>query len=160
MEGTSCSYLHNVHCVERVHGNWSAALGRSMTALASIISAGPALFQPEFYRSLRSRYESGTFTRGFAEARQATDREPGVGVGRSDRPQGRLPVGAESIAATPQQDILLADQPDEFAAQVGCLLQNSHLANRIGAGGRYSAEKLYDWRPVYRRQALGRRLYR
>jgi hypothetical protein len=48
--------------------NWSAALGRSLTALAGVASAGPALFHAEFYRSVRNHYESGTFARGFAAA--------------------------------------------------------------------------------------------
>ena len=49
-------------------GNWSACLGRSATALAATVTAGSALLHADFYRALRSRYESGTFARGFAEA--------------------------------------------------------------------------------------------
>lgn len=48
--------------------NWSACLGRSATAAAAALAAGPALLHADFYRALRSRYESGTFARGFAEA--------------------------------------------------------------------------------------------
>jgi glycosyltransferase involved in cell wall biosynthesis len=59
-------------------------------------------------------------------------------------------VGAEGIAASPGQDILLADEPGEFAAHVVSLLQESQLGNRIGAGGRCSAERKYEWRSVYR----------
>lgn len=49
-------------------GNWSACLGRSATALASTVTAGSALLHADFYRALRSRYESVTFARGFTEA--------------------------------------------------------------------------------------------
>lgn len=49
-------------------GNWNACLGRSAMALTAAATAGSALFHADFYRALRSRYESGTFARGFAEA--------------------------------------------------------------------------------------------
>ena len=49
-------------------GNWSACLGRSATALVATGTAGSALLHADFYRALRSRYESATFARGFAEA--------------------------------------------------------------------------------------------
>jgi polysaccharide biosynthesis protein PslH len=59
-------------------------------------------------------------------------------------------VGAEGIAASRGQDILLADEPGEFAAHVVSLLQSPELGDRIGGGGRCSAEQKYDWRSVYR----------
>jgi polysaccharide biosynthesis protein PslH len=59
-------------------------------------------------------------------------------------------VGAEGIAVTAGQDILLADDPDEFAAHVVCLLQNTQLGDRLAAGGRHSAEQHYEWRNVYK----------
>jgi polysaccharide biosynthesis protein PslH len=59
-------------------------------------------------------------------------------------------VGAEGIAASAGQDILLADEPGEFAAHVVSLLQDPQLGARIGAGGRCSAEQKYEWRRVYR----------
>ena len=59
-------------------------------------------------------------------------------------------VGAEGIAASPGQDILLADEPGEFAAHVVSLLQDPQLGDRIGGGGRCSAEQKYEWRSVYR----------
>lgn len=59
-------------------------------------------------------------------------------------------VGAEGIAATDGVDILLADAPEDFAAQVVRLLRDPALGNQIAAGGRRSAELHYDWRNVYR----------
>lgn len=59
-------------------------------------------------------------------------------------------IGAEGIATTAGQDILVADRPDEFAACVVSLLQNPQLGDRIGTGGRCSAEQKYDWRTIYR----------
>jgi glycosyltransferase involved in cell wall biosynthesis len=59
-------------------------------------------------------------------------------------------VGAEGIVTTPEKDILLADDSDEFAAHVLCLLRNAQFGDRIAAGGRCSAERQYDWRRIYR----------
>lgn len=59
-------------------------------------------------------------------------------------------VGAEGIAATDGEDMLLADAPEDFAAQVVRLLRDPALSSRIAAGGRRSAELHYDWRNVYR----------
>lgn len=59
-------------------------------------------------------------------------------------------VGAEGIAATPGADILLADEPDAFAAEVVRLLCDSALNAAIATNGRRSAELHYDWRTIYR----------
>jgi glycosyltransferase involved in cell wall biosynthesis len=59
-------------------------------------------------------------------------------------------IGAEGIAATPGEDILLADEPDGFARQVVRLLGDQELNARIAAGGRRSAEEKYEWRNVYK----------
>jgi glycosyltransferase involved in cell wall biosynthesis len=59
-------------------------------------------------------------------------------------------IGAEGIAATPGEDILLADAPEEFARQVINLLQDPELNAKIAAGGRHSAEQKYEWRNVYK----------
>lgn len=58
-------------------------------------------------------------------------------------------IGAEGIATTPGQDILIADAPADFAAQVVCLLSDAALQQRIGAAGRRSAEEKYDWHKIY-----------
>lgn len=59
-------------------------------------------------------------------------------------------VGAEGIAATHGTDILLADEPAAFAAEVVRLLRDDDLNHRIAAGGRASVELHYDWRTIYR----------
>jgi glycosyltransferase involved in cell wall biosynthesis len=58
-------------------------------------------------------------------------------------------VGAEGIDATPGEDILLADEPGAFAAEVVRLLCDQALNAAIAAGGRRSAELHYDWRKIY-----------
>jgi glycosyltransferase involved in cell wall biosynthesis len=58
-------------------------------------------------------------------------------------------VGAEGIAATHGEDILLADEPSAFAAEVLRLLCDPALNAAIAANGRRSAELHYDWRRIY-----------
>jgi glycosyltransferase involved in cell wall biosynthesis len=59
-------------------------------------------------------------------------------------------VGAEGIAATPGEDILLADEPAQFAAAVVRLLHDEALNSQIAAAGRRSVDLHYDWRQTYR----------
>jgi len=54
-------------------------------------------------------------------------------------------LGAEGIEAAPGQDLLIADQPDEFAASVVRLLDDPALAERIGAAARKLAVEKYAW---------------
>lgn len=70
-------------------------------------------------------------------------------------------LGAEGIAVTPGHDILIADEPSDFAAAVLSLLHDPGLANRLRQNGRQLAESVYDYRQacqpldaVYQ-QALG-----
>lgn len=58
-------------------------------------------------------------------------------------------VGAEGIAATHERDILLADEPAQFAAEVVRLLHDPLFNAQIAAAGRRSAELHYDWRMIY-----------
>ncbi len=58
-------------------------------------------------------------------------------------------VGAEGIAAMHGEDILLADEPGAFAAEVVRLLHDEALNARIAAGGRRSAALHYDWHKIY-----------
>lgn len=50
------------------HHKWLTALSRALAALAAIVLAGTALAKPEFWRSVRTRYDSETFRNGFEEA--------------------------------------------------------------------------------------------
>lgn len=58
-------------------------------------------------------------------------------------------VGAEGIAATDREDMLIADSPESFAEATVRLLQNRGLARRIGEAGRATVERSYNWRQVY-----------
>jgi glycosyltransferase involved in cell wall biosynthesis len=58
-------------------------------------------------------------------------------------------VGAEGIAAKNGEDILLADEAEQFAADVVRLLRDPVLNAQIAAAGRRSAEMHYDWRTIY-----------
>lgn len=58
-------------------------------------------------------------------------------------------VGCEGISARHEEHILLADSPDDFAAQVVRLLKDRALRTRLGAAGREFVEKCYAWQVVY-----------
>lgn len=59
-------------------------------------------------------------------------------------------VGAEGIEARTGRDLIIADTPGDFAAQVVDLLQRPELAKEIGANGRQVVEAKYDWRIIER----------
>lgn len=61
------------------------------------------------------------------------------------RPVISTTVGAEGIDVTDGEDILLADDPEAFAAQVGRVLDDSALARRLGENARCLVEQRYDW---------------
>jgi glycosyltransferase involved in cell wall biosynthesis len=44
-----------------------------------------------------------------------------------------------------ERDILIADQPAEFAAQVVRLLRDAALRRRLGEAGRRLVKATYDW---------------
>jgi glycosyltransferase involved in cell wall biosynthesis len=54
--------------------------------------------------------------------------------------------GAEGLDVTPEQDILIADEPPEFAAQVVRLLRKPGLRERLAGNARRLVEEHYDWR--------------
>lgn len=57
-------------------------------------------------------------------------------------------VGLEGIDAIPEEDVLIADSPDDFVAQVVRLMQDEALQGRLAANGRRLAETRYDWQIV------------
>ena len=57
-------------------------------------------------------------------------------------------LGAEGIAVTPGQDILIADDPVEFAAQVVALMNNEPLRKSMSERGRALMESCYDWQVI------------
>lgn len=58
-------------------------------------------------------------------------------------------IGAEGIASEPGKNILIADEPNTFAAQTLALLKKPNYANTIARNGRQWLEHNYDWRTVY-----------
>jgi len=55
-------------------------------------------------------------------------------------------LGAEGIDAVPGRDILIADQPESFAAEVNRLLADPGLATDIGQSARQLAVQRYSWK--------------
>jgi glycosyltransferase involved in cell wall biosynthesis len=54
-------------------------------------------------------------------------------------------LGAEGINATPDREILLADDPEAFAAAVGRILDDSELRARMGQAARALVEARFSW---------------
>ena len=53
--------------------------------------------------------------------------------------------GCEGLDVRHEWDILIADQPAEFAAQVVRLLRDAGLRRRLGEAGRRLVKTTYDW---------------
>jgi glycosyltransferase involved in cell wall biosynthesis len=62
-------------------------------------------------------------------------------------------IGAEGIAVTHGENILIADTPRQFAEAVCRVLNDRTLADRLGANGRALVEERYTW------GAVGKRLH-
>jgi glycosyltransferase involved in cell wall biosynthesis len=60
-------------------------------------------------------------------------------------------IGAEGIDVIHEKHLLLADTPDEFAAQVVRLLGDPELGSRLGREARRLAEERYGWGAAVRR---------
>ena len=59
-------------------------------------------------------------------------------------------IGCEGIAgAAHGENLLVADQPAEFADQVVRVVQDGNLARRLIHNGRHTVETAYDWRSLY-----------
>jgi glycosyltransferase involved in cell wall biosynthesis len=58
-------------------------------------------------------------------------------------------VGAEGMAYTDGEDIIIADHPDEFAHRLVEILSHVEVCQRLGRAGRTSVEKHYDWAKIY-----------
>jgi glycosyltransferase involved in cell wall biosynthesis len=66
----------------------------------------------------------------------------------SGRPVVTTTMGAEGIDVTPDEDVVLADGAEGFAAAAARALTDRDLAQRIGANGRRLAETTYDWASI------------
>ena len=56
--------------------------------------------------------------------------------------------GAEGLEARPERDLLLADEPAEFAAQVVRLLRDAGLRQRLAHNARRLVKQRYDWAAI------------
>ena len=54
-------------------------------------------------------------------------------------------TAAEGIDVTPGENILIADDPGEFAEKVVYLLNHEQIATEIGTRARELIEKKYSW---------------
>lgn len=54
-------------------------------------------------------------------------------------------VGAEGLAAEEGVNIMIRDDPEDFAVAVAKLLDDPTARERVGAGGRRTAESVYAW---------------
>lgn len=59
--------------------------------------------------------------------------------------------GAEGLDVTPGQDVMIAHEPGEFAAQVIRLLGDPALRRQLAANGRRLVEQRYDWTSIGQR---------
>jgi glycosyltransferase involved in cell wall biosynthesis len=57
-------------------------------------------------------------------------------------------IGSQGIDCTPGEDILIADDPQGFAAQTVRLLRDKALREKLGKNGRKQVEAKYDWKIV------------
>ena len=57
-------------------------------------------------------------------------------------------IGAKGLNVTPDEDIIIADGPKEFARRVIELLNDEELRERIGANARKLMEEEYSWEKV------------
>ncbi len=57
-------------------------------------------------------------------------------------------VGAEGLPVTSGENILLADQPEEFAGRVRELLRNADARRQLGRAARQLVEKWSGWQSV------------
>jgi glycosyltransferase involved in cell wall biosynthesis len=61
------------------------------------------------------------------------------------RPVVSTTLGAEGIDARPGRELLIADEPEAFAAAVAQLLQDPATGARLGSAARQLAEERYSW---------------
>lgn len=57
-------------------------------------------------------------------------------------------IGIEGIEAEPGKEVMIADDPEDFAEKVIELLSNPQLRDQIGARARKLVESKHDWKPI------------
>ncbi len=58
-------------------------------------------------------------------------------------------IGTEGISYRHEENVLIADEPEPFAATVIRLLRNLELGDSLARAGRQTVEQCYDWRNTY-----------
>jgi len=71
------------------------------------------------------------------------------------KPVVATPLGAEGLELVPDDEILLAEQPAEFAAAVACLLGSPELRHRIGSAARARVCAQYSFAALRQSVRLG-----
>lgn len=66
------------------------------------------------------------------------------------RPVVSTRIGAEGLTARDGENILLADNAEEFSAAISHLLENSPLRRHLGGNGRSEFETNYTWEAAWR----------
>jgi polysaccharide biosynthesis protein PslH len=59
-------------------------------------------------------------------------------------------VGCEGLEAVDDENILIRDEPKEFARAIRSVLEDAGLRRRLSEGGRATASRLYSWDTVGR----------
>ena len=59
-------------------------------------------------------------------------------------------IGCEGLAAVDGENILIRDDPKDFARAIAAVLDDGELRRRLGEGGRATAERLYSWDAIGR----------
>jgi glycosyltransferase involved in cell wall biosynthesis len=60
-------------------------------------------------------------------------------------------MGCEGVEVTPERNVLLADTPEQFLAQIERILTDSSLRNSLGEEGRRLIEHRYSWHVIGRK---------
>ena len=58
-------------------------------------------------------------------------------------------IGAEGVDIRPGENILIADDPEEFSDSIVKVLRSKQLANTLSVNGRKWVEEKYSWQEVY-----------
>ena len=57
-------------------------------------------------------------------------------------------IGAEGLTVIPDRELLIADEPEDFAKAIAGLFQDPALCDRLGSSGHKLVEKHYQWKAL------------
>jgi len=58
------------------------------------------------------------------------------------------PKGVEGLDLIPNEDVLVAEDPSQFAAAVIRVLKDSRLRSKLSQAGKQQVARLYDWEKI------------